>query len=229
MTAPTLLSYVESTWSGTASSETTATAATWNASGDRVIVLGITEDNGETINTPTATGLTFAALSGLPTNSASSCKGYGWSATATGSGSSTITASTSIGIAAGIAGWAFSGVNAIVVPTPVISAALTVTITVAQDSSVLLALGDWNATTDVTVDPTPGDGTVREATMVSGRASFYIAEWHNQAAGTRAYGLTNWTGTGTITKVPVEVQGVASAAASLVVPTRARLGALLDL
>lgn len=224
MAAPTLLDYAESTYSDTGSSETTDDL-NWNASGDIIVVLGITEDNARTISTPTGTGLTLAALSGLPTNTSNSCKGYGWSATASGDGNTTLTATTSVGFACGISAWAFSGSDGLGSPVVGVTASLTVSVAVAQDSSVVMIFGDWNATSDVTVDTDPAGGTIREATFVSGRASFYVAEWHNQSAGTRNYGLTNWTGTGTITKVAVEVQGTASAGValpSLVVPRGSR-------
>lgn len=228
MAAPTLLDYVQSTWSGTGTSETTTANLDWTAAGDVIVCLGCTEDNAITLTTPTATGLTLAGLTGSPTNTASSCKGYGWSATAAGSGSSALSSNLSGNNAAGLAAWAFSGVSSLVVPTPVVSAALTISMTVAQDSSVVLVIGDWNATADVAVDVSPAGGTLRVAQMTSG-ATFLVAEWHSQAAGTRGYGVTNWTGTGSITKFAAEVRGVASSATSLLVPKRARLGALLDL
>lgn len=226
MAAPTLLDYAESTYSGTGSPDTTDDLD-WSGAGDRIVVLGITEDNGITFTTnpPTISGVTLSTLSGLPTNSTNSCKGYGWSGTASGNSNSTVSAALSGNSAAGLSAWAFSGSDGVVVPTPVVSAALTMSISVSQDSSIVMILGDWNATTDVTVDPDPNGGLVREATSVSGRASFYVVEWHNQAAGTRNYGLQNWTGTGTITKAAVEVQGTASAGValpSLVIPRGSR-------
>ena len=227
MAAPTLLDYVQSTWSGTGTSETTAANLDWTAAGDVIVCLGCTEDNGITLTTPTATGLTLAALSGSPTTTASSCKGYGWSATAAGSGSSALSSNLNGNNAAGLAAWAFAGVSSLVVPTPVVSAALTMSMTVAQDSSVLMVLGDWNATTDVTVDTSPAGGTLRVAQATSG-ATFLVVEWHNQAAGTRGYGVANWTGTGTITKFATEVRGVASAAASYVARRRLDMGALIQ-
>lgn len=210
MTAPTLLDYAESTWTGVSTGSEVTDDLDWNASGDRVVVLGCTEDNSRLLSTPTATGLTFAALTGLPTNSASSCRAYGWEATAGGNGNSAITAASDGSSAArGISAWAFSGSSGLGTPVVAVSAALTVNVTTSADSSVVMVLGDWNATTDVAVTTVPTGGTIREATNVSGVATFLVVEWHNQAVGTRAYGVSAWTGTGTISKAAVEVLGTA--------------------
>lgn len=207
VTPASLIDYKGSTFTGTASSEATSAALAWNANGNRIVVLGATEDNGETINTPTATGLTFSALSGLPTTTGSSCKGYGWSATASGSGSSVISATTSIGIGAGIAAWSFESTDGVGTPVVNVGTGLTVSVTVPEGATVLMILADWNATTDTTVTASPSGANIREAANVSGRATFLALEWPNQAAGTRTYGVTNWTGTGTVTKVAVCVLG----------------------
>jgi hypothetical protein len=209
MAAPTLLDYAQSTWTGTATGSEVTSDLDWAASGDAVLCLGATEDNTRTLNTPTATGLTFAALTGLPTNTASSAKVYGWKATASGNGNSVVTATGDGSNAArGIAAWAWSGSDGIENPVVNVGTGLTVNVTVQQaDSTVCMVLADWNATADVTVTTTPAGGTVRQINQVSGLVTFAVVEWTAQATGTRAYGLTAWTGTGTVSKAAVEVRG----------------------
>lgn len=216
MTAPTLLDFGESNWTDTSLTETTADID-WSAAGDFVIVLGATEDNAQTIGTPTATGLTFAAMSGTPTNSSNSCKAYAWSATAAGNNNSTVTATGAGGTATrGISAWAFTGSAALGSPVVAVSAALTVSVGVQQDSTVIMVLADWNAAVASAPVTTPAGGTVVRNTNVNGAATYVLVEWTNQAAGTRSYGIgSGWTGTGTVSKIAVEVQGTASAGVEL--------------
>jgi hypothetical protein len=207
MAAPTLLDYAQSNFTDVVATVETTADLDWAASGDRILALGMTEDNGVAMATPTGTGITLAALSGVPTNVGSRCKGYGWSATASGNGNTVLTSTNGASGARGVASWAFSGSDGFGTPVTDTGAGITVSVTVAQaDSTVCMILGDWNATTDVAVTTTPAGGTVRQinATAV---ATFAVVEWTNQAVGTRSYGLASWTGTGNVTKVAVEVLG----------------------
>ena len=212
MAAPTLLDYAESNWADISATVDTTDDLDWASAADVIVVLGATEDNGITMATPTGTGITLSALAGLPTNTASSCKGYGWSGAAAGNGNSVLTSTNGASGARGIAAWAYSGSDGLGTPVVTVSTALTHNITVLADSSVVMVLADWNATADVTVTTVPAGGTIREATQATGgtTATFLVIEWANQAAGTRAYGVSAWTGTGTITKVSVEVKGTAA-------------------
>lgn len=218
MAAPTLRDYVESNYTDSGTSETSGAALDWSAAGDLVVALGMTEDNTRTLSTPAATGLTFAAMSGSPTNTSSSCKGYAWSATAAGSGSQTVTAATDGGAAKrGISVWAWGGSDGLGTPVVNVGTGKTVSVTVVgPDSTVVMILGDWDATSDVTFTTVPAGGTVREAVSNAGTATFIVIEWTNQAAGTRSYGVdTDWTGTGTITKLAVEVKGTGTSGATI--------------
>lgn len=213
MAAPTLLDYAESNWTDAASTSEVTDDLDWSGSGDIVVALGATEDNGNTLGTPTATGLTFAAMSGSPTNTGSSCKAYAWSATASSNSNSTVTSTTDGATAGrGIAAWAWSGSAGLGTPVVDVGTGITVNVTVAQDSAVVMVLADWNATADVTVTTVPAGGTIREANTPGGggRCTFLVVEWQAQSAGTRAYGVSAWTGTGTVSKIAVEVQGTAS-------------------
>lgn len=213
MAAPTLLDYATSTWTDSSATTETTDDLDWNASGDVIVVLGATEDNGLAMATPTGTGITLAALSGLPTNTANSAKVYGWNATASGNGNTVLTSTNGASGARGIAAWAFSGSAGLGTPVVNVGTSIVVSVTVAQDSSVCMILADWNATADVTVTTDPVGGTIRQATQVSGLATFLVVEWSSQSAGTRNYGVSAWTGTGTVSKAAVEVQGTAGGTA----------------
>src|SRR5690242_12218151 len=133
----------------------------------------MTEDQAVTLATPTVTGgtgtgLTFSALVGSPTSTASSCKGYGWRATAAGTGSGTLRTSVVSSDQAGgmIALKAAAGtLGTVSALTTLTNTAKTVSVTRGGPNSVVaFAAGDWSANTDVTVDPSPAGGTQRVAT-----------------------------------------------------------------
>lgn len=194
-------------------------AVTWST-GDKFVVLGMTEDQSRTFTgLPDLTGFTFTALTSdsgaLPTSTGSSCKGYGWESDAAasgGSGSITISGSTfgkSISVWRVGAGTS-DGIGQVRTLT---STELVVSIPRDGANSVLLAkFGDWNATSDVTVSSDPAGGTVRLATQYASRYTDYAADWPDQgAAGTTSYGIADATGTGTVTKIAVEIKGTGAA------------------
>lgn len=212
MPEPTL-AYHESNWGDTAASETSA-SITW-ADGDTVVVLGITEDNSVTMGTPTVTGLTFTALAGSPTNGASSCKAYGWKATAVGSGSGAVTSALTGGDNAGISVWvcsASAGVGNLSIASGLGATTTQSLIRAGVDSAVIQAWGDWSAINDVAVTLTPTTpvvGTQREATFISGAATFFVADWGDQdAAGTTSYGFTDHAGGAAMSAITVEILGL---------------------
>jgi hypothetical protein len=213
MAAPTLADYRESDWtdlstSGPVENEVSA-SATWLA-GDVIVVLGATEDNGRTLATPTATGLTFSLITS--TNTGSNCKAYLWTATAGSNGSGAITSVLSNALtAAGISVFVFRGCSGVGTPQTIIgSAAKTISVTRAQANSLVVCLlADWNATADVAVTATP-TGTVRVATNPT-NASFYVTSFGDQGTtGTTSYGIANHTGTVKMAGIALEVKGSTS-------------------
>lgn len=216
MAAPTRAAYAEtSTFAGTGT--LTTGNISWS-SGDVIVALGITADNSVTINTPTATGLTFAAVTATtgtnPTNTGSSTKGYAWVATAGSSGGPTTVSATVAGGATprGLAVWVFSGSNGIG------NAAFSASGTTPNgnltrsgaNSAVVWIGGDWNATNDTTVTSTPASGTQDHAQFVSGQYTAFAFDWGDQgSAGTTAYGLdaATFSTPTNFTKVAVEVLG----------------------
>lgn len=222
MAAPTLVAYLGSDHTDVNANES-AGSFTW-LSGDIFVVIGITEDNGQTFTgTPAGTGLTFSAITATsgsnPTATGSSCKGYAWAATASSGNSGNITISgTAVGKYIGV--WQYRASDGVGAATFTVSTAATANLTRTQaNSAVAWASGDWGASTDVTVTPSPATGgTQREAFLHSGRYSGYAFDWADEGAtGTTAYGIGSWTASGSnVTKVAVEVKGAAGGGAAVI-------------
>lgn len=66
-------------------------------------------------------------------------------------------------------------------------------ITLTEESTIFQMLGDWTATTMGTSTVPSGGESIRSATQ-SGRYSYRVTRWNNQAAGTRNYGPSGLTG-----------------------------------
>jgi hypothetical protein len=222
MAAPTISAYSNSTVNDRppATTETTGSVS-WN-NGDLVVVLGVSEDNAKTFATPTTggTGLTFSALSGTPSNVASSCKIYGWSATASATSSGTISSVVTGATSYALFVWVLSGHGGI--GNVAVSSATdttdpyTVSLTRSgSNSAVLMAAGDWNATSAASTTPSPSTGSTERIGDNAGlSATFYnvyAANWADEgAAGTTSYGVTLGAAGGIFTLIAVEVLGTSS-------------------
>lgn len=195
-----------------------ATASISWTSGDIVVVLGMTEDNSVVYSTPTTagSGLTFSAISGSPTNTASRCKGYAWSATASASGSGTIQATASGGasLRGMIVAFVFSGSTGI--GGTAFSASLGATTTqsltrTGANSHVVQIWGDWNAVNDTAVTWN-NSGTQVDVQFTSGAFTEFSGRWGDQgSSGTTSYGFTAHAGGGDFTAITLEILGTASA------------------
>lgn len=210
MAAPTLADYQESNYTDTGTNEVSA-SATWSA-GDLIIVLGMTADNTTTMGTPTATGLTFAAVSGSPTTTTISCKGYAWTATAGSSGSGAITSVKSVSLSGGLSVFVFSSTDGIggTAFSATLGATTTQSLTrTGTNSHVVQIWGDWNANNDTTVTWTPSGQTERVADYHSGKATYFAASWGDQgASGATSYGFSGFAG-GDMTAMTLEILGTA--------------------
>lgn len=188
----------------------TITGASWNA-GDRIIVVGLTGDNGTVTftGTPAATGLTFTTLGApFPTNVTNTCKAYAWDAVAASNGSGDITITGGASIKALFAWKAVtSGIGA----KAATAGGSGTTVSLARtgaNSAVIGLLADWNATNDTTVTASPAGGTQRDATYVNGSWTVFAFDWGDQgASGTTSYGISGFA-SNAITKVAIEVLGV---------------------
>ena len=206
--APTLIGTSGSTWNDTSSTETTGSLS-WQT-GDLIVVTGMTEDQLISLSTPTATGLTFAAVSGFPTNLANTCKGYAWTATAGSNGSGTISSGTGGSYMAGIQAYVFRGSDGIGNTAQTTSGtALTISLTRNYaNSMVVWAAGDWGATNDTTVSSDPVGGNQRQAAWRSGVATLFDFDWGDQgSAGSTSYGISGFSPGNVFTKIALEVRG----------------------
>lgn len=216
MPAPTLTSSAISTWSDNVNTDEVTGTLSWN-SGDRILVVGMTEDQGFVLSTPTATGLTFTAV-GTAVTVANSCWLHVWQATAGSAGSGTITASraTSTGVAMrGLAAFAFGTCTGFVRTNKgggagAVNSTQTVSVTRTQANSALVTVtGDWSAGSVASVALVPAGGTQVVAQTNTGGAAV-VGRWGDQgAAGTTNYGTTGMAGNA-FTISAVEVLGTVS-------------------
>lgn len=212
MPAPVVADFQISPWAGTSTSEVTPTV-TWQAN-DFIVVVGVTEDSGgATLNTPTATGLTFSLI--LSSLVANNCAIYLWSATAAASGAQAITA-TSDGTSKnrGIAAYVYRGSTG-AGNTATISDSSTTNTVISlirgtANSAVVVIMGDWSAVNDVAVTANPSSGgTVRGIVNNAGAATFYSASWTDAGVpATTSYGIGSYTATPTWAGIVVEVKGL---------------------
>lgn len=212
-TAPTVSDYKISDWTDDTTSETTSTL-NWSA-GDLIVVLGLAEQGNRTLGTPTATGLTFSLVTSLNDTDGTDVALYVWTATAGSNGSSMIS-STAIGDTAhrGLAAYAFSG-SAGVGSTGTLDNSINKVVPLTRansNSAVISVMGDWNADTDTTVTSSPVGGTVRQANLFAGRASFFLADWGDQGGpGSTSYGVADHGGTVDMSGIALEVKGTPAA------------------
>lgn len=221
MTAPTLIAYIETAnYQQNFGSKTTPSSLTWQT-GDVIVVMGVMEDvqAGVSIGTPTATGLTFAAI-GSPSAVTSSCWMGRWQATAGSSGSSAITATQTGSINWGLGVWQYRGSSG-VGATPAISEAINTKvqslIRTGSNSAVICAFADWGAGS-TTATYTPGSATQEGSSDGAGATySVLMANWGDQGApGTLSYGITAGLSTNAITLGLVEVTGTGGSPAPTV-------------
>lgn len=213
MAAPTLTSQVGSTWTDIVVPPETSGTLTWGAA-DRILVVGFTEDSTVTLATPTATGLTFAAL-GAAQATASSCWVHMWEATAASGGSTTVSAAAGTGSGTadrGIHAFAYSGCTGFVRTSgATLNTTKTVSVTRTQaNSCAVFIAADWSATGIAGLAWTPaGQTQVQAATTAN--ATAFAAHWGDQGStGTTAYGMTGVSGT-KYTLAAVEVLGTVGA------------------
>lgn len=213
-TAPTLIGTSGNNWTSRPGTTQTTGSLSWQT-GDLIVILGLTEDNQYSISTPTATGLTFSAVSGFPTTTAGTCKGYAWQATAASNGSGTISATVDNLRMCNIQAFVYRGSSGIGTTYAIASSGdTTTTANLARslsNSAVVWGGADWGATNDTTVSSSPAGGTQQEAAFISGVATMFCFNWDDQgAAGTTAYGISGFTPSNTFTKIALEIKGTAS-------------------
>jgi hypothetical protein len=220
MAEPTLVAYAGAI-NATGTARTTA-SFTWQ-SGDVFHILGITDDNGHLLALPSTAGSNMGTVSEIfASEAASTSKGYYWRATATGAGSGTFGSTiTNSGDAGGIAVWQYRATDGQGTPaTQVGVTAKTTDVARGQSNSHVISVqGDWAQVGDVVTDPTPAtNATERQTEAFSGKCDVFVQDWGDQGGtGTTAYGITNHTGTVTMTQIAVEIFGSAGGGGATIV------------
>ena len=214
MSAPTLTSQTGSTWTDQVNTDEVTGTLTWN-SGDRILVVGFTEDQSLTLGTPTATGLTFGDL-GTPITTANSCWMHAWQATAGSSGSGAVTGPRATGTGTGMRGieaYAYGNCTGFT-RTDGAGANSTQTVSVTRgqaNSGMVFASADWSAGGTGGLAWTPAGQTQDQAAHNASGATAFAAHWGDQGStGTTSYGTSGLAGT-VFNKFAVEVLGTVSA------------------
>jgi hypothetical protein len=214
-TAPTLIQYAESSWTTTTASKATTTSITW-LTGDVIVVVGGTGDQGNVITSVTATGLTFTP--GTPLTAASSCWANTWTVTASSGGTSAVTANISVtGVPYGIAVWVYRGSDGIGGRGADTSTGKTVSLGRVDDhSAVVCGIFDWSAGTTTSHVWTPTGQTEDEAQQVGTQYTAFVADWGDQGtSATIAYGISGTASVGAHSKVALEILGTISAGSNV--------------
>lgn len=211
----------QTTWNVAGASKATTVGGTGSGSlswvaGDTVLVLGVTADQATTLNTPTATGLTFTAL-GLPVTTGNSCWGQRWTAVAAAAGSGAVTGNAAnTTVPWGIIAWSVSGSDGVGQQHCLAGVnGLTQPVTTTDDHSSLHELiGDWGAAAVAGLTWTPTGQTQRQGSNFSPDYSVFAADWADQGtAGIASYGIAGITASGqNYTRVVVEMLGRVAAA-----------------
>jgi hypothetical protein len=219
--APTLTaSYVVASWDVTTGTQTVTVTT---AAGDHLVVFGITEDAGTTLNTPSGNGLTYTLARSATTPFTTAA--YAWTAVDAVGGSSwtlTVTRSAGSGTRFGVVVFRFAngnGFDASNVGSNATNSAPSVSLTTAAaNSAVAWANGDWTASDGTSrtwrtvngITPTAGNGDETVYFRNAAVYTVYAGYWPDAgAAAANSYGLSApsaqaWSG------ITVGVKGVTS-------------------
>jgi hypothetical protein len=180
-----------------------------------VLVIGVTEDSSISLATPTATGLTLAAL-GTAQATGSSCWLHMWEATAASGGSSAVSAAAVGGASTSmraLQAFAFGNCTGFVRTSgATLTGTQAVSVTRTQANSfVAFASGDWSASGTAGLAWTPAGQTQLQAATTA-NAALFCAYWGDQGStGTTSYGTTGLAGT-KFTLAAVEILGTVGGA-----------------
>lgn len=202
---------------GSPSSQTSATktvTASWT-SGDKIVILAVSEDQANPMATPSATGLGSVTSKGVH-NVAGSCWAGAWEGTATSTQSGVTVSSVITG------GLNARGFLLVIVVDPATSAGTAYTVPsgdvnpttsltrAGTDSTIIGVAGDWSATAARAASPSTNSTSII-GTLVTGAYTAYGIRWDSQgAAGTTSYGVAGAAFGSPFTRLYVEIQGTAS-------------------
>lgn len=224
MAAPTFVDSQEgATWDR--NTTTTRSITITVTTGDRLVLAAATEDNTSvTLTLTNAGGQTWTAITGSPSNVASRCKQYGWTATSVTTGSITVEVTAAAGnFGKGLEVYAFSGSDGfgnVIFANGISDDPSFATLTTLQpNSAVVLLRTDWNASDTpsptVTTYRTASAGSFTERSYLRNSAAYTVATGYHPDAGAAGAKTLGHTTTGTLSEnwiyMGVEVFGSAAA------------------
>lgn len=221
MPAPTLIQYADTGFTGSGATKATA-AITWQA-GDIVAAIAGDANSGTNFSTlPTATGLTFSAITGCAQSATGTeCATNAWvtSAAAAG-GTQAVTFTGTISDDWGGAVWVWRNSGGVGAHAVGVTSALTTSlIRGGANSCVVGAAFDWGANVTTGYGYTPAATDDRQHAQDGTNYTLFVADWGDQGgAGTTSYGVTGFTTTSPFSKVFLEV--LASAGGGVVGPVQ---------
>lgn len=208
-TAPTRISFTQTSWTGSVSTLSTASIS-WQTN-DVIVVVGGTEGGGtEAFNTPTATGLTFTIQKSHA--AASNCASVIAAAVAGSSSSGAVTMTISNGPKTyGFGVLIYRNSTGIGNSSEQHTATRTVALTAtAADSAIVWGVFDWAAAAAVAGSPTP---TTTDQNTQGSNFTPYVFDLTDQiSASSISYGVGG-SGTGPFSIVVLEVKGTVSGGA----------------
>jgi hypothetical protein len=210
VTAPALIAYAETTWTGSGAKSTGS--ITWQA-GDLIVVLATNSNASQTIAAPTATGLTFTDGGAVGTSGVTDL-GDSWSAVAAAGGTQAV--SSTCATFWGMAVWVWRGSAGIGNRATSITSAKTVSLVRSGGNScVVLVSSDFAAAAVTGYSFTPAAANDRQHVQEGSTYSVYAADFGDQgSAGTASYGTTGETSSGPFTSVALEILGTAGGTAN---------------
>lgn len=169
------------------------------SAGDEIVVFGATEATATTLATPTATGLTFSAITSA-TAGASEPTAYLWRATAGAGGTSVVITAARGGSngtqMAGLAAWVIGGgVTSVSALAGDNAESGYASVSAPSGGMVIVALADWNATNPPGKTPSTGTGTATERFDTGNTSNYAVwgADWQGTTTSSATYGPNNYT------------------------------------
>jgi hypothetical protein len=218
-TPPTLIAFDQTaSWQATTTPQNIGSSLTW-VTGDVIVVVGVSEDTGITLSTPTATGLTFNPIGSA--NAVGNSTGmHRWVAIAASGGSGIV--SIARGASSGRFGagvWQYRGSDGIGTAPAIVATTNVKIIPLIEsqnESAVINVIGDWAAGSTASPTWTPSGETQRIASDGAGVSySVMGADWADANLATSTdYGLTAGLSTGMLAKAVIEVLGTAGGGAT---------------
>jgi hypothetical protein len=220
VTAPTLIQYAESVWTGAGTATKAVSGLTWQTGDVLVAFCGNSNSQSNFSTAPTVGGgsFTFTAIAGCAQSATGTeCATNAWVGTAPSGGSGlSVTFTGNAGDDWGCAVWIWRGSGGIGNVAVGVTSALTTSLTRSgANSCVVGGAFDWGAGATTGYGWTPAATNDRQHAQDGTQYTVFVADWGDQGStGTTNYGVTGFTTSSPFSKVFIEVLGVAGSASS---------------